>query len=72
MKTSQQIAKEIDLKRFLSIVEDLPKIEKRTAYNFDLPINVFGLGVVVCRLVRWENYAKPVLYAVLFFLCVGN
>jgi len=42
MITSQQIAKEIDLKRFLSIVEDLPKIEKRTAYNFDLPINGRG------------------------------
>jgi hypothetical protein len=25
--------------------------------------NVFGLGEVVCRLVRWENCAKPVLYA---------
>jgi len=44
MKTSQQIAKEIDLKRFLSIVEDLPKIEKRTAYEFDLPINVKALS----------------------------
>jgi len=42
MKSSQQIAKEIDLKRFLSIVEDLPKIEKRTAYNFDLPLTSFG------------------------------
>jgi len=40
MITSQQIAKEIDLKRFLSIVEDFPKIEKRTAYNFDLPLTV--------------------------------
>jgi hypothetical protein len=38
MKTSQQIAKEIDLKRFLSIVEDLPKIEAKAPYNFDLPI----------------------------------
>ena len=44
MITSQQIAKEIDLKRFLSIVEDLPKIEKRTAYEFDLPITVIGLA----------------------------
>ena len=25
--------------------------------------NVIGLGAVVCRLVRWENCAKPVLYA---------
>jgi hypothetical protein len=25
--------------------------------------NVFGLGEVVCRLVRWENCAKPVLPA---------
>jgi len=40
MKRSQQIAKEIDLKRFLSIVEDLPKIEKRTVYNFDLPLTL--------------------------------
>jgi len=23
--------------------------------------NGFGLGAVVCRLVRWENCAKPVL-----------
>lgn len=38
MKTSQQIAKEIDLKRVLSIIEDFPPIEKRTAYEFDLPI----------------------------------
>jgi len=38
MITSQQIAKEIDLKRFLSIVEDLPKIKKRTAYSFDLTL----------------------------------
>jgi hypothetical protein len=47
MKTSQQIAKEIDLKRFLSIVEDLPKIEAKAPYNFDLPINVPHL-VVSC------------------------
>jgi len=46
MITSQQIAKEIDLKRFLSIVEDLPKIEKRTAYNFDLPLTAGGM--VMC------------------------
>ena len=38
MKTSHQIAKSIDLKRFLSIVEDLPKIELKQPYNFDLPI----------------------------------
>ena len=38
MKTSHQIAKAIDLKRFLSIVEDLPKIELKQPYNFDLPI----------------------------------
>ena len=38
MKTTAQICKEIDLKRVLSIIEDLPLIEKRTAYNFDLPI----------------------------------
>jgi hypothetical protein len=25
--------------------------------------NGFGLGEVVCRLVRWENCAKPVLTA---------
>jgi hypothetical protein len=25
--------------------------------------NGFGLGAVVCRLVRWENCAKPVLLA---------
>ena len=37
-KTSHQIAKAIDLKRVLSIIEDLPKIEKKEAYNFDLPI----------------------------------
>ena len=48
MITSQQIAKEIDLKRFLSIVEDLPKIEKRTAYEFDLPITV-------CNLYKWRK-----------------
>ena len=41
MKTSHQIAKEIDLKRFLSIVEDLPKIDTKRAVNlsdFDLPV----------------------------------
>ena len=38
MKTSHQIAKAIDLKRFLSIVEDLPKIELKQPYNFDLSI----------------------------------
>jgi hypothetical protein len=37
-KTSHQIAKEIDLKRVLSIIEDLPPIEKKEPYNFDLPI----------------------------------
>ena len=25
--------------------------------------NVIGLGAVACRLVRWENCAKPVLVA---------
>jgi hypothetical protein len=38
MKTTPEICKAIDLKRFLSIIEDLPTIEKITAYNFDLPI----------------------------------
>ena len=41
MKTSHQIAKSIDLKRFLSIVEDLPKIDTKRAINlsdFDFPI----------------------------------
>jgi len=38
MTQSHQIAKAIDLKRFLSIVEDLPKIELKQPYNFDLPI----------------------------------
>ena len=38
MKTTPEIAKEIDLKRFISIVEDLPKIELKQPYNFDLPI----------------------------------
>ena len=38
MTQSHQIAKEIDLKRFLSIVEDLPKIELKQPYNFDLSI----------------------------------
>ena len=38
MKSTTQIAKEIDLKRVLSIIEDLPPIEKKEAYNFDLPI----------------------------------
>jgi len=41
MKTTRQIAKEIDLKRFLSIVEDLPKIDMKRAINlsdFDFPI----------------------------------
>jgi hypothetical protein len=62
MITSQQIAKEIDLKRFLSIVEDLPKIEKRTAYNFDLPITVLvylsgvDLKALTCR--TTSNYIK--------------
>jgi hypothetical protein len=31
--------------------------------NVALAYNVIGLGAVVCRLVRWENCAKPVLYA---------
>ena len=41
MKTTHQIAKAIDLKRFLSIVEDLPKVDMKRAVNlsdFDLPI----------------------------------
>ena len=38
MKTTSQIAKQIDLQRIKSIIEDEPAIEKRTAYNFDLPI----------------------------------
>ena len=38
MKTTPEIAKSIDLKRFLSIVEDLPKIELKQPYNFDLKI----------------------------------
>jgi len=38
MKTTAQICKAIDLKRVLSIIDDLPAIEKRTAYEFDLPI----------------------------------
>jgi hypothetical protein len=38
MKTTSKIAKEIDLKRVLSIIDDLPPIEKKEPYNFDLPI----------------------------------
>jgi len=41
MKTTPEIAKAIDLKRFLSIVEDLPKVDTKRAINlsdFDLPI----------------------------------
>ena len=41
MKQSHQIAKAIDLKRFISIVEDMPKIELKRPINlsdFDLPI----------------------------------
>lgn len=38
MTQSHQIAKAIDLKRFISIVEDLPKIELKEPYNFDLKI----------------------------------
>ena len=38
MKSTPEIAKSIDLKRFISIVEDLPKIELKQPYNFDLPI----------------------------------
>jgi len=41
MKTSHQIAKAIDLKRFISIVEDLPKINIKRSINlsdFDFPI----------------------------------
>ncbi len=41
MKTTPEIAKSIDLKRFLSIVEDLPNIDKKRRIDlsdFDLPI----------------------------------
>ena len=38
MKTTAQICKAIDLKRVLSIIDDLPAIEKKEPYNFDLPI----------------------------------
>ena len=38
MKTTPEICKTIDLKRVLSIIDDEPAIEKRTAYEFDLPI----------------------------------
>ena len=38
MKTTAQICKAIDLKRVLSIIEDLPPIEKKEPYNFDLAI----------------------------------
>ena len=38
MKTTAQICKSIDLKRVLSIIEDLPPIEKKEAYEFDLQI----------------------------------
>ena len=38
MKTTPEICKAIDLKRVLSIIEDLPAIEKRKAYEFDLPL----------------------------------
>jgi hypothetical protein len=38
MKTTPEICKAIDLKRVLSIIEDLPQIEKKEHYNFDLPI----------------------------------
>jgi len=41
MTQSNQIAKAIDLKRFLSIVEDLPKVDTKRAINlsdFDLPV----------------------------------
>jgi hypothetical protein len=38
MKTTPEIAKQIDLKRVLSIIEDLPPIEKKEPYNFDLEI----------------------------------
>ena len=41
MKTTPEIAKSIDLKRFISIVEDLPKIDEKRTVNlsdFDLPI----------------------------------
>ena len=49
MKTSHQIAKSIDLKRFLSIVEDLPKIDTKRAINlsdFDLPIMEFETKII--------------------------
>ena len=41
MKTTPEIAKSIDLKRFISIVEDLPKVDMKRAVNlsdFYLPI----------------------------------
>ena len=38
MKTTQQIAKAIDLQRIKSIIEDEPAMEKRQEYCFDLPI----------------------------------
>ena len=38
MKTTPEICKQIDLKRVLSIIEDLPPIEKKEPYNFDLQI----------------------------------
>jgi hypothetical protein len=38
MKTTVQIAKQIDLKRILSIIEDEPLIQIIQPYNFDLPI----------------------------------
>lgn len=37
MKTTAQIAKEIDLKRVLSIIDDEPAIEKKERYEFDFP-----------------------------------
>ena len=39
--STTQIAKAIDLKRFISIVDDLPKIEQKRPINlsdFDIPI----------------------------------
>ena len=38
MKTTNQIAKAIDLQRIKSIIEDEPAIELKEPYDFDLPI----------------------------------
>jgi len=38
MKTTSQIAKQIDLQRIKSIIEDEPVQVVKERYNFDLPI----------------------------------